>query len=79
MCHLLFLLIFTTMQIHRYKRMDTSTHASTDPSRTMHQHAQIWLPSNFWILFLMLIISMSPKFCNGTCANVSLISSLPSP
>ena len=42
----------------------------THISRAIHQYAQIGLPSDILTLFLMLLISMSPNFCNGACANV---------
>ena len=37
-------------------------------SKTIDRHAQIRLPSHLWILFLMLLVSISPKPCNGACA-----------
>ena len=47
-----------------------NTHTQTTrQSKTMHHHAKIRLPSQLWILFLMLFISISPNPCSGACVN----------
>ena len=50
-------------------QIDTGTHADTNTSRAIHQHAQIRLPSDILIPFFMLFISMSPNSCSGACTN----------
>ena len=53
---------------HSDTQLDTDTHAET--IKAIPQHAQIRLPSRFWILFLMLLVSTSPHSCSGgACAN----------
>ena len=41
-------------------------------SKPMDQHAQLRLPSHLWILFVMLLISISPKSCDGACTKTYL-------
>ena len=39
------------------------------PSEAIHQHLQFHLPRHFWIIFLIIIISIPPNACGGACAN----------
>ena len=54
----------TLMHLHRaLMRLRKGTHT--------HQYAQIKLPSELWILFLVVLISISPNFCSGgACTNL---------
>ena len=50
--------------------LHTLTHArgDTEAWKAMHWHAQIRSPSRLWILFVVLLISISPNFCIGACS-----------
>ena len=53
-------------QTDRQKQENTQTHRQI---KVMHQHAQVHLFSYRSILFLMLLVSMSPNSCSGARAN----------
>ena len=39
--------------------------------KAIHKHSQIFLPSHLWVLFYVLLISISPNSCSGAYANAS--------
>ena len=52
----------------------TAAHAQTCTqtqkiSKSRQQHPQIRLPCYLWVIFLILLISLSPDSCSGTCPN----------
>ena len=57
--------------ICRRESVTQCTHTRTQKHiYCMHQHAQKNLSSQHWILFLTLLISISPNYCHGgACAN----------
>ena len=76
--HSLFLsLSHTYTYTHKHTRTHTRTHArgNTEASKAMHWHAQIGLPSRLWVLFVMLLIGISPNSCVGACPNANSQSS----
>ena len=60
---------------HKYTLVASAnirTHTQTKTPRQrkqIHQHAKIRLPSQLWVLFPMLFISISPNPCSGACVN----------
>ena len=53
-------------QTDRQTQENTQTHRQI---KVMHQHAQVHLFSYLSILFLMLLVSMSPNSCRGARVN----------
>ena len=60
-------LMCSRTHVSTYADTDTRTHKDADINRATHQHAQIRLRSNFWILFVMVwvFISVSPTSCGS--------------
>ena len=49
-------------------QIETDMHADT--LKQYAKHAQIRLPSRLWILFIIILVNISPNSCSsGACAN----------